>query len=420
MIQTKGPRRRRCVDFTGENPSFWETRKGTNGPRSPKFPTRRRHPALARAQPVPALARVQPHSRVVRTSTVIGTALTPEPDLAEVLAPFGLRGTGPATPVANSVRNQNYRVPTRSGFVFVRLHEPTRSRDRLELNMAALAHARRHGLPVPTQHSTLDDEPLWWTGSQYASVADWMHGVTWRADEIDDSRAVALGSLLGATQLSLRAFDDSRLQTVSELRWNVAKSIEDLTNVVQELRGAGISSRRAARLLDDVVAQRRVLETGVVPEPTDPEVDVEVVHGDYHERNVLTPRVSVRARDHPGRVGRRVRVVPPHEPDEHVVLSGCRSRGRPASGRLPPARGSAQSPTGRRAECRCLRDRRPDGRTPRVTDPDTHDRTALGHAGMDPGVVGWCVAMECSGVGDGPWVGRLIGVGRHRPGSASW
>lgn len=123
--------------------------------------------------------------------------MPPRADVAAVLDHFGLDLTGTVRPVPESVRNDNYRVVTDRGVVFVRLHEPTRSRERLELNLVAAAHANRAGVPTPPQLVDEAGSALWWTGTRYASIARWVDGrhVPSRSLAVSSTRSRARNSV---------------------------------------------------------------------------------------------------------------------------------------------------------------------------------------------------------------------------------
>src|SRR5437016_1879492 len=69
-------------------------------------------------------------------------------DIAEALRGYGCRVLTPPELVAESVRNENYRVLTERGPLFVRFHIPSRSIESLRREHRVIRWPSAQGLPV--------------------------------------------------------------------------------------------------------------------------------------------------------------------------------------------------------------------------------------------------------------------------------
>jgi Ser/Thr protein kinase RdoA (MazF antagonist) len=137
-----------------------------------------------------------------------GGPATPSPaDVAEALGAYGRRPTGAPEPVEYSVRNQNYRVPTDDGPLFVRFHRPTRAIARLREHRA-IDWAAEQGLPVVRPLRSLAGETLVPAAGRIVAMFPWVAGRAPRRGHLTVGQAAALGAMHGRLHAVLADYRD--------------------------------------------------------------------------------------------------------------------------------------------------------------------------------------------------------------------
>lgn len=186
-----------------------------------------------------------------------------------------------------SGRNHNYRVDTGDGPVCLRLHRHTRSRERIELGLAALHHASENGIPVAAPISA-DGVVLFEVAERLTSAYPWIEARSHQRFAIDAADAPAIGALHGRLVRALADFQHPGLAAATELSWDTGRSLAELQELAAILERDGVHGFDTSELLDDIDRQRAHLESGALRGPSDFEgVPRQPIHGDVHEGNVL-------------------------------------------------------------------------------------------------------------------------------------
>lgn len=218
-----------------------------------------------------------------------GLSRTQRQLIAEVLARYGLAPGGEPAPVAASVLNQNYRVPTTGGVRFVRFHRKTRTRERLELEQDVIRKVA--GAGIPAFPALADGEGRWLhsLSNQFISVHQWLDGANPRPGAITPRDARLLGDLHGRIHAALRDFADPRLPVGGTgSAWDVGDALEMLGRVDDLIRYYPAQSPEQLQLQAGIRDQMRMLESGAARPASDfSGLRRQCCHGDYHGRNVI-------------------------------------------------------------------------------------------------------------------------------------
>ena len=206
----------------------------------------------------------------------------------DVLGRLGRVRTGEPVPVADSVRNDNYRVPTSTGDLFVRIHRKDRSRERILREQRVAAWAGEHGIPVFEPLAGPDGTTLWNSRSRWVSAYPFVAGRTLQRGAIDVAGAELLGALQGQLHATLAAFPVEGMPESSELTWDTEASIALLSRVDDLIRYYPAPGENRLRVQRGLRERLALLEGGEARPPSDfAALPRQVTHGDFHERNVL-------------------------------------------------------------------------------------------------------------------------------------
>ncbi|MEP7215846.1 MAG: phosphotransferase [Anaerolineaceae bacterium] len=209
--------------------------------------------------------------------------------IVEVLERYGLTLTGDPTPVAESVLNRNFALPTSDGPRFVRFHAKSRTKERLELEITASAFAGSQGIPVVAALTDSKGRQLHSLSNRLWSVYPWVEGRHLQRGAIDVSGATMLGELHGRLHAALHPFTDPRLRSDSNGSvWDASKSLDDLGRVDDLIRYSP-SPGKAQLILQEEIREIMALIDSPIARPAADFAGVAraVCHGDFHERNVI-------------------------------------------------------------------------------------------------------------------------------------
>ena len=209
--------------------------------------------------------------------------------IVEVIERYGLALADEPIPVAKSVSNRNFAVPTSDGPRFVRFHAKSRSRERLELNLAASDFAALQGIPVAAALIDSKERRLHALSNRFWSVYPWVEGVHLQRGAIDPGGAAMLGELHGRLHTVLSPFSDSRLRSdTNGSVWDAAQSLDNLGRVDDLIRYSPSPGAAQLRLQDQVREVMELIDSPLSRPATDfATVHRAVCHGDFHERNVI-------------------------------------------------------------------------------------------------------------------------------------
>ncbi|MEZ4493712.1 MAG: phosphotransferase [Dehalococcoidia bacterium] len=208
--------------------------------------------------------------------------------MRETLGCLGLELAGEPAPIASG-RNHNWRVETSAGPLFFRRHRHTRPLERIELGLAALAHAAAKGVPVALPLASSNGTVLFGGPGRFGSVYQWVEASTYERGAITPEQGGVFGTMHGHLHLALHDFEHAALEPSTELAWDTAGSLADLVRiraVVTESEDPEEPER--TDVLAAIDEQMPLLERGTLPGPGAFEsMDRQAIHGDVHEGNVM-------------------------------------------------------------------------------------------------------------------------------------
>jgi Ser/Thr protein kinase RdoA (MazF antagonist) len=203
--------------------------------------------------------------------------------IAAALATLTLQPTGPALPVVNSILNDNFRVETESGAVFLRAHRASRPRERIERMHLGAAWAMARGLPTPVPRAAPSGAEIVESGGRLWSAYEWIDGETFQRGAITSAQAALLGSAHGRCLSVLQQCPSTGLPPNSELTWSTDQTRAALTALEQH-----VAERGTAQEQRWFATQRSIMESAAArPSTAFPPIQVQASHGDFHERNVM-------------------------------------------------------------------------------------------------------------------------------------
>lgn len=204
--------------------------------------------------------------------------------LEKALEAFGLRPLSPPAPIENSVLNQNYRVDTAGGPVFLRSHRPGRPLERLQRELAGAAWAASRGLPVSKSRLSPDGRAIVDIDGQFWSVQEWVDGATYLRGSVTPEQAHRLGAVHARCLVALDDYPGiADLPPNSELSWSTEASLAILNAIGPEVARRGNEQEQRWHATQTELL-RSPLSVGPEPYAWMPRA---ATHGDFHDRNVM-------------------------------------------------------------------------------------------------------------------------------------
>lgn len=205
------------------------------------------------------------------------------PAIGKALEAFGLTETAPPAAVEDSILNQNYRVETTIGVVFLRAHRLSRTLERLQREQSGAAWAGARGLATPRSLTAPGGDSIVALDGQFWSVSHWIEGSTYRRGAISPMAAHRLGVVHGRCVEVLKDYPGDSLPPNSELTWSTAETLTGLQQVAPHVHERGTEQERRWHQ-----HQLELVESGTPKPPAEfAWVPRQPSHGDFHERNVM-------------------------------------------------------------------------------------------------------------------------------------
>ena len=199
---------------------------------------------------------------------------------------FGCQLTGEPEPLTLSVINFNVRVPTDGGTLMVRRMKASMPRARSKQEHRAMRWADERGLPSNPPLVDSAGQSVFEIDGGLWAVFPWLEGRSLMRRTVTPDEAEILGRTHALTHQVLRDYPAEGLHRNSELSWDAAQAEVDLNQVLAVIDSAPETPALAAQR-GWVVEQLELLRTERRLLPTDFDLPVQPVHGDFHERNVM-------------------------------------------------------------------------------------------------------------------------------------
>lgn len=210
-------------------------------------------------------------------------------DIARALSAYECQVLDVPEAVDNSVRNENYRVLTDRGPLFVRFHRTSRSTDRVRREHRVIQWASAQGLPVVPPLYSATGGTLHEVNGRLVAVFPWVTGSHLQRGRITVAQASVMGAMHGRLHSVLARYPDWDLDWFWD-SWgaNTEHSSDLLLDLAKQLPNVQLSHDERELIHRTLEAQLGWLQTeGGRIAPDRHSIGVQPVHGDYHERNLL-------------------------------------------------------------------------------------------------------------------------------------
>lgn len=209
---------------------------------------------------------------------------------AAVLA-WGVQPLAVTRPEAGTM-NEVLVIDSADGRLVLRGHR-RRERELVELEHVVMEHVRAYDVPAPVAVRTPNGELAVWHADRWWSLLRWIEGTQPDRGEHTVGQAHAMGAMLGRIHTALREMNDPRPPGGAAERSGpsakkqrptayVIEQIDQLITHIGALHQQGSDETAALTWLRGQGDWLRGRVDSVVPD-----ADSQVVHGDYHDANVI-------------------------------------------------------------------------------------------------------------------------------------
>jgi Ser/Thr protein kinase RdoA (MazF antagonist) len=204
-----------------------------------------------------------------------------------LLPRYSARRLGPTNRVPDSVLNENYRVESTIGPLFVRIHRSTATLEAVAFEHRLIGWAGERGIPVLPPLATRDGFTVSACGANVMSVFPWRPWRTLTRQSMDAGGAAVLGAMLGRLHATLASFADETLREPSApALLDTLRAATELRLVAARVRDEPALPVERQSLLTAIGRQLQLLEA-TRPDTAFSRLPCQPIHGDYHNRNVL-------------------------------------------------------------------------------------------------------------------------------------
>lgn len=200
-----------------------------------------------------------------------------------VLAAYGRDRRGEPAPVVNGTLNDNYRVETTTGVVFVRRHRSDRDAQHIAGEHEVIAFAATHGIPVSVPLIASDGATAVVHDGAIWAVFPWVEGRAPERGAVTAAEAYALGDIHGRIHAAFATHPMSAGATF-HMRWDKDETLGLLARCIVLAR----ERHEPADVQDALAVQRGLLETTTIEPPEYfASLPCQFSHGDFHAEQVI-------------------------------------------------------------------------------------------------------------------------------------
>jgi homoserine kinase type II len=194
-------------------------------------------------------------------------------------------------PVLSGTLNWNFRIASDGGDLFVRRYRDDLESPRIQGEHHLVKWAEERGIPAPLPNETPDDRTFVEIGGGRWSVYPWIDGELVERGSLSATQRRTLGALHGLTQATLAHHPLSEGATL-QMQWSKEESLTYLRRVA-EVAAARPADAEYAGAVNKQLARLEQME--VLPPSAFQALPAQVLHGDFHDHQVLWQGDSIAA-----------------------------------------------------------------------------------------------------------------------------
>ncbi len=178
-----------------------------------------------------------------------------------LLARYEARRSGLPARVDGSAINENYRVETSIGPLFVRFHHPGTTLAAVQLEQWVMRWSGDWGIPVILPMAAADGRSIHSIGGHFLSSYPWRDLQPFARNGISAAGASVLGAMLGRLHATLAQFSDGSLPAQNlSTDLDTDRALAELSQVSEVLRDEPRHDEERQDLLSRIERQRALLE----------------------------------------------------------------------------------------------------------------------------------------------------------------
>ena len=203
--------------------------------------------------------------------------------IPDVIGRFGLWPLSEPTAVPGGTLNWNFKIDTDGGTYFVRRYRDNLETERIRGEHHLLRWVEERGVPVALPEQTPDDLSLVQIAGGRWAIFPWIDGEVRSRGSLSRGQAQTLGALHGFLH-SVLAQHPLSSGARMKMSWDKDQSIELLGVVAAAAERSGAESW----MRDGIAKQRRMLEElEVLPPEAFASMPAQLLHGDFHDQQVI-------------------------------------------------------------------------------------------------------------------------------------
>ncbi len=206
----------------------------------------------------------------------------------DALRAFGVEAARRPVRLQRGSLNQNYRVEVSTGRLFLRRHRPELTRAAIEREHAIVRWVAARGIPAPLPFATPSGETVLQIEGACWALFPWVEGRSVVRGRIPLASARALGDLNGEVHAVLADHPEAPPKEW-RITWDTAEAFDTLERLELLVAARGGPDD----VLEGIRFRLRLLESGEArPVEAFREMPVQLVHGDFHDKQVVFGRGS--------------------------------------------------------------------------------------------------------------------------------
>ncbi len=191
--------------------------------------------------------------------------------------------------LSNSAQNENFRVETEKGPLFVRIYSNKLDLESIQREHEVLLWAAHQGLPVILPLALPEGATLLCEGDFSISVFPWVEGRLKLRGSLTEEDAFIFGEMQGRLHKALADYPAEDLpENLTGSFWDTNTTYRTLERIETEVQKQCNDPEVSGPILEGIWVQKSLLDVGCAqPVSAFAKIPRQPVHGDYHDGNVL-------------------------------------------------------------------------------------------------------------------------------------